>query len=245
MMRMNQYVRVETLDEAYALLQKNRRNRIIGGMLWTRLQDTTVPVGIDLSARKLNDITETEDEVAIGAMVTLRELETNSVIASLYDGVIGTSVQDIVGVQFRNLATIGGSIYSRFGFSDILTALLALPVDVVLYHGGRMPLCAYVEKPYERDILTHIVIKKGEGRAVYLSERRSATDFPVLAEAVCLRENTLYFSIGARPGKAKLLTVSADMPDEEMIKQVGSFYEFGSNLRGSAEYREAAGKRAD
>ena len=36
------------------------------------------------------------------------------------------SLRHIVGVQFRNCATIGGSIWGRYGFSDVLTMFLAM-----------------------------------------------------------------------------------------------------------------------
>lgn len=42
------------------------------------------------------------------------------------------SLRHIVGVQFRNLATVGGSLWGRFGFSDVLTLLLALDAQVEL-----------------------------------------------------------------------------------------------------------------
>lgn len=244
MLRIKEYVKVKSVEEAYDLLQEKRKSRIIGGMLWLRLQDTLIPVGIDLSDCGLDKIEETEEEVRIGAMVTLRELETSSVLAGLYDGIIGKSVSDIVGVQFRNLATIGGSIYSRFGFSDILTALLALPVDVVLHHGGRMPLAEFVNRPKERDVLTHIIVKKEAGRACYLSERRSATDFPVLAVAVSHIGEEWNIAIGARPAKAQLLTLSlpAEKDFNEVKERIAAEFTFGSNMRGSSEYRELLAK---
>lgn len=46
----------------------------------------------------------------------------------------------IVGVQFRECATFGGSVWGRFGFSDILTGLLALDCEVELAEAGRIPL---------------------------------------------------------------------------------------------------------
>ena len=63
---------------------------------------------------------------SIGAMVTLRQLELHPGLAAYTDGAVRESVRHIVGVQLRNLATVGGSIYSRFGFSDVLTMFLAL-----------------------------------------------------------------------------------------------------------------------
>ena len=54
-------------------------------------------------------------------MVTLRDLELDPGLNSYTDGAARESVRHIVGVQFRNLATVGGSIYGRYGFSDVLT----------------------------------------------------------------------------------------------------------------------------
>lgn len=247
MLRIKEYVKVSSVDEAYELLQKNRKNRIIGGMLWMRLSDALVPVGIDLGNCGLDQIEETGEEVKIGAMVTLRELETSPVLAGLYDGIIGKSVEDIVGVQFRNLATIGGSIYSRFGFSDILTALLCLPVDVVLHHEGRISLEEFAKQPYKRDVLTHIIIKKGAGNACYLTERRSETDFPMLAVAVSHIGEEWNISIGARPAKAELMKVTAPLEldekeMEEIKEKVLAGFTFGSNMRAGREYRELLAK---
>lgn len=243
MLRVNEYVKVSNVEEAYELLKKNRLNRIIGGMLWLKMQDITVPTAIDLSGCGLDQIEENENEITIGAMVTLREIETNPLTSTLYNGMIKTSVKDIVGVQFRNLATIGGSIFSRFGFSDILTSLLCLPVDVVLHHAGRVSLKEFVNMPYDRDVLTHIIISKKDGNACYLSERRSATDFPVLAVAVSYIENTWNIAIGARPKKAHLLTttLSKEISDEELktlCTEILETMEFESNMRASKQYRE-------
>lgn len=237
MLRINEYVKAKTVQEAYDLLQKNRKNRIIGGMMWLRLQDSQVPVGVDLSECGLDKIEESEDEVRIGAMVTLRGLETSPVLAGLYGGIVCECVRDIVGVQFRNLATVGGSVFGRFGFSDLLTALLCLPVEVELHGAGRMPLAEFVNRPRERDVLTAVIVKKGAGEARYKSERRSATDFPVLAAAVARVGGEWRIAVGARPAKAKLLTLPESAGPEEAKAAVKKEFEFGGNLRGSAEYR--------
>ena len=45
-------------------------------------------------------------------------------------GAVREAVRHIVGVQFRNCATVGGSIYGRFGFSDVLTPVSYTHLDV-------------------------------------------------------------------------------------------------------------------
>ena len=91
----------------------------------------------------LDQIEETEDAFEIGAMVTLRQLEEHPGLAAYTDGAMRESVRHIVGVQLRNLATVGGSIYGRFGFSDVLTMFLAMDTEVELYKAGRMPLVEF------------------------------------------------------------------------------------------------------
>ena len=147
------------------------------------------------------------------------------------------AVRHIVGVQFRNCATVGGSIYGRFGFSDVLTLFLALDCEVELYRAGRMPLAQFAAMPYDRDILTHICLRKTPGLKVqYQSVRATQTDFPILTCAAARTAQGQYrFAIGARPMKAVLVTPDCD--PAQLPAAVQAAVKTGSNLRGSAEYR--------
>ena len=125
MLTFRQYLRPQTLEEAYTLCQK-KSNVVLGGMLWLKMEQRTVGGVIDLSDLGLDTIEETEEEFRFGAMVTLRQMEQHEGFCAYTQGACADSVKDIVGVQFRNCATIGGSIFGRFGFSDVLTMFQAL-----------------------------------------------------------------------------------------------------------------------
>ena len=174
------YVRVGNAAEAYELLQKNRNNKIVGGGIWMRLGSRRVATAIDLSACGLDQIEETETEFRIGAMCTLRQLERHVELNALVNNVFEFAVHDIVGVQLRNTATVGGSIYGRFGFSDVLSAFLALDSYVELTGAGRVPLAEFVDMGYVRDVIEHVVVVKHDYRASYEAVRKAATDFPSL-----------------------------------------------------------------
>ena len=236
MLRIREYRRVESLEEAYELNQK-KTNRIIGGGLWMKIGDRNLMTAIDLSGLGLDQISETEDEFVIGCMVTLRDLEVHPGLNAYTDGAVRQSVCHIVGVQFRNCATVGGSIYGRFGFSDVLTLFLALDCEVELYRAGRMPLAQFAAMPYDRDILTHICLRKTPGLKVqYQSVRATKTDFPILTCAAARTAQGQYrFAIGARPMKAVLVT--PDCSPAQLPAAVQAAVKTGSNLRGSAEYR--------
>jgi len=241
MMTIREYKRAESLEEAWQLNQK-RPNRVLGGMIWLKMENINVGTAIDLSGLGLDTIEETDEGFSIGAMVTLRQLELHP--AAYTDGAVRESVRHIVGVQLRNLATVGGSIYSRFGFSDVLTMFLALNASVELYKGGVVPLAEYAQRPYDRDILVRVLVPKENARFVYQSVRNSQTDFPVLTCAAAkLADGSIRAAIGARPGKAVLYTAAPEAGEtaEEFAArfaaEVKANIKTESNLRGGAEYR--------
>ena len=171
MITIREYKKVQSLEEAYELNQK-KSNRIIGGMIWLKMETLNVGTAIDLSGLGLDAVEERETEFRIGAMTTLRTLETHEGLAAYTNGAMRESVRHIVGVQLRNLATLGGSLYSRFGFSDVLTMFLALDASVELYKGGIVPLCEYAERKKDRDVLVRVIVpKKAGARFDYRSVR--------------------------------------------------------------------------
>ena len=85
MLKIKNYVRPESLEEAYELNQK-KSSCILGGMLWLKMGNRNVGTAIDLSKLGLNEIKETEEEFQIGAMTSLRELEVHKGLAAYTNG---------------------------------------------------------------------------------------------------------------------------------------------------------------
>ncbi|MGN1148925.1 MAG: FAD binding domain-containing protein [Lachnospiraceae bacterium] len=220
MLRIKEYVKAESLKQAYELNQK-KSNCILGGMLWLKMETRNVQTAIDLSGLGLDKIEETEEEFSIGCMVTLRQLEEDAGLNRFTDGAVRESVRSIVGVQFRNLATVGGSIFGRFGFSDVLTMFLALDTYVELYHGGIVPLQEFAAGKRDRDILVRLIVKKMPVRCVYLSHRNTKTDFPVLTCAVSVDGRGGRAVVGARPGRAVCIPIEEAMLDELGLAETG------------------------
>ena len=247
MLTIQEYVKAESLEQAYELNQK-KTNRIIGGMLWMKMSPLNIRTAIDLSGLGLDQIEETPEEFRIGCMVTLRQLETHPGLAAYTKGSMKESLRHIVGVQFRNLATVGGSIYGRFGFSDVLTEFMALGAEVEMFQAGRMPLEEFAKLAYDKDILVRLILKKIPQDSVYLSMRNTRTDFPVLTCAVTRREGKTGVFIGARPGRAVavydadglLKSGIMDASSREFAAYAAEHIVTGSNKRAQAEYRTRA-----
>ena len=233
MITIQKYVRAQSLEEAWQLNQ-NKRNRILGGMLWLRLGKGSVGTAIDLCDLGLNTIEETEEAFSIGAMATLRDIEMHAGLNAYADGAVANAVKDIVGVQFRNMATVGGSIWGRFGFSDVLTVFLAMDSYVELYKGGIIPLEQFSKMKKDNDILVRLIVKKTPCKIVYSSVRNQRTDFPVIACAVSFMNGQYHAAIGARPARAMLLRSEKA---EGFADFVAENAPTEGNIRGSAAYR--------
>ena len=92
MMTIREYKRAESLEEAWQLNQK-RPNRVLGGMIWLKMENINVGTAIDLSGLGLDTIEETDEGFSIGAMVTLRQLELHPGLAAYTDGAVRESVR--------------------------------------------------------------------------------------------------------------------------------------------------------
>ena len=233
MFTIKNYVRAQSLEEAWTLNQK-RSSRILGGMLWLKMGRGTVQTAIDLSGLGLDTIEETEE---IGAMVTLRQLEQHPGLNRYTQNAVQKAVKDIVGVQFRNLATLGGSLWGRFGFSDVLTVFLAMDCQVELYKGGLVPLETFLTRKHDRDILVRVLVKKTPAHFAYTAMRIQRTDFPVLTCAVSDVGGMQRAVIGARPNKAMVVINENGLSAEAFAEYVARVVPTGSNMRGSAAYR--------
>ena len=207
-----------------------------------RLSSGKARTVIDLSELGLDQIEETDNVIKIGAMCTLRQIEQCEALKEMYGDGIAESVRHIVGVQFRNQATVGGSIYGRFGFSDVLTAFLALDTFVELYDGGIIRLSEFVDRKPDKDILLSVIVRKSKRQFRYESIRQTKTDFPVLTCAVSSLDGKGYAVIGARPGRAVRMELPANWEQEEDCRElavrIAQQTTYGSNMRASAAYRK-------
>ncbi|WP_195335057.1 FAD binding domain-containing protein [Paraclostridium bifermentans] len=250
MFTLTDIVQPNTLEEAYSILTKRKNNQILGGTAFLRMGKKRIGTGIELSNLNLDYIKEDDNFIEIGAMTTLRSLETSDIIKN-NSKILTDSVRDIIGVQFRNVVTVGGSVFSKYGFSDLIVALLCLDTEVETFKCGRISLDEFLNKNYKKDILTKIYINKNNKNAVYKSMRNAKSDYPILNVSVSKLENEFKICIGARPQRAKVAIeasqfLSSNQLNDENIEKaidlIKNDIEFGTNMRASKEYREQISK---
>ena len=242
-LRAKNYYKAPSVEEAFKMLQANPKNAIIAGGLWIKKTGLSYDTLIDLSECGLDKITEDKNNIYVGAMVTLREFETNSAINKLFSGATAFAVREIMGPAFRNMATIGGSIFGRFPFSDVIAGLLPLDVKVRLYPEQEMTLEELVNfKGKLNGIIKEIVIKKEEGKGYFKKVKTTALDFPMLNISIVKRNGKNYIAVGSRPATAALAYKAMEEADKGDFVKAGEvaanelMYLDSSNI--SKEYRQ-------
>ena len=239
-MKAKSFQRVSSLEEAYKLVKESPRNKVVAGGLWLKKGNADVDTLIDLSLLGLDKIEEKKDYIEVGAMVTQRQFEKCELVPEM----ARQAVKAIMGPAFRDIATIGGSVYGKFGFSDVITGLLGYKVDLVFYPESVISLLEYVKRPGFFDgILTHIRIYKENLKAFFKKVEITALDYPILNIAVTKGEEYRVV-VGSRP-----LVATRCEKTEAYLNEGGKDFEkaaqiaveelkFGDSIATKGEYRK-------
>ncbi len=252
MITIRTYFFPETLEAAYEKLTERKNNAVIGGGAYLKLGSKAIGTAVDLSKLGLEYINEEETFFEIGAMTTFSKMMLNEGLNKHFTNLFQQSIEDIVGMQLKNMVTVGATIYSRYGFSDFLTALLVTDTKVKLFKAGWVSLEEFLEQgPAERDILEKIRIEKRKGFYNFQELRGSSSDYSIINLALAKEGEEYRVAVGARPTRAKLaLNTMEFLQNQELtnenVKKAGDILSgelaFGTNVRGSKEYRQSMAK---
>jgi CO/xanthine dehydrogenase FAD-binding subunit len=247
-MDIHEYLRPKTLDEAYEAIVE-REGVPIGGGAWMRMNVRSVGLAVDLASLNLQYIRDKETKVEIGAMTTYRDLETSPVLAAAFGMLFADSVRHIVGLQMRNILSVGGTVAGRYGFSDLNTTLIALGAKLVLHKVGSVDLVDFmIENHGAAFLIEKIVVEKG-AKGSFQSVRITNNDFAILNACAAYKEGLWRIAVGARPAAARLCPDAASLlgndpkPDVGRIERASAAtvteLSFGADTRGGVEYRRA------
>ncbi|MBN2540870.1 MAG: FAD binding domain-containing protein [Bacilli bacterium] len=243
-----EYVRPKNVEEAYQALIKDKKNLIIAGGAWMKLTKKSASKLISLEGLDLNKIVATEEMIEIGSMVTLREIETNENILNTCSGILSLACHNIMGINIRNIATIGGSVMARLAFSDIYPALLVLDASLVFYKSGEVSFADFLSHPnHDPDLLLGIRISRKAEAGYFRKVAITALDFAIVNLALSKTADSWRIAVGATPFIASLAIEAANYLDQykelndEIIQTAVNMaldeIKVSKNQRGSKEYR--------
>lgn len=247
-MDIGRYERPGNTDEAYKLIAEEHGLPIAGGA-WSHMMVKSVPLAVDLSYLNLRYISDLGDTVEIGAMATARDVELSLPLAAEFGPLFRDTTSHLVGVQLRNIITVGGSVAGKYGFSDINTVLLALNAELYFHDGHRIDMGSFLAAPRDKPFLLEKITAWKGVKAAFQSLRVTANDFAILNACAAYREGKWRVAVGARPAAARLSAEAAGVlggegrPSEAAAGRAGEAAAaelgFGDDTRGSATYRRS------
>jgi aerobic carbon-monoxide dehydrogenase medium subunit len=226
-----------SLPEALGLLDSAETRPLSGGTALMLMMKAGVlrPARL-VSLRRLGlEKIHGNETLRIGAMTTLRSLETNPQVRKGWP-VIARALRTLSNVRVRNVATVGGALAHADPHMDLPPLLAALGARATLEgKGGKriVPVedlyAGYLETTLRPgELITHVEVPAlGRRRAAYLKcTTRSADDWPAVGVAVVLdHENRIFVSAATdRPTR---------IPDEAAIAGLA----IEGDLHGSAAYK--------
>jgi len=247
-MDIGRFERPKTLDEANALIVE-KHGMPLGGGAWVHMTAKSAELVVDLSGLGLDYIRDCGETIEIGAMTTARGLETSSLLSAEFGSLFRNATEHLVGVQLRNIITIGGTVAGKYGFSDVITALAALDASLVMHGGATVDIMSFLTGPREGPfLLEKIVLRKGASGS-FQSVRVTRNDFAILNACAAFSRGAWRVAVGARPAAARLSLGAAGIlgnegaPSAEAAGRAGGAaaaeLSFGDDTRGSSEYRRA------
>ncbi len=198
MLNIKEYHRVETIEEALALLRRKHPAAAIvsGGTALVGSAPEQIEAVIDIAALGLNQITlDRERNVLIlGAAVTHQMLVEGAgdlPNTPLFD-ILRTTAHAMSGLNIRNRATLAGAIVTADSASPLVTALLACDAEITLHtdQARSLPLSgflAYRERILSEDALIseiRLPVASPDLRFAYERVARTPRDYPIVCVVV-------------------------------------------------------------
>ena len=247
LLKIRDYYKANSLEDAYRVLLEDDLNIIIAGGAWLKQNNKQVNKAIDITMIGLNEITATDTTIEIGAMASLRQIETSDLVKQQCNGILSEAINHIMGVGIRNIATLGGSVMGKYAFSDLFTPLLVMDASLIFYKKGKMSITEFLNtKRMEKDILLKILIPKGNSKGYFHKVQKTRLDFAVINVAIS-KNKVFDIAIGARPSIAARPTKAIEFINskryitEAIIKETTEIaieeLKFSTNSKSSSEYR--------
>lgn len=179
------YQRPTSMEEAWRLLKEGGESaKLLGGGVDVALfAPPRVSTLIDVSMFVNRTIELRDDELVIGAGVTLTELLESPFTGDYSGGIVVEMLRQVASPLLRNAATVGGALAGTHPWSDVITLFLCLGARVTQYAGElrSVSLEELLEQRgmIDRSIITEVVLPVPVGRTFASFEKFIRTGFDV------------------------------------------------------------------
>ncbi len=253
MLKIKEYLRPETIEEAYEMGSLPNSLYVSGGLIAAQLKISRLERLVDLKTLGMDEI-EDGSIVKIGANAKLTTFMNNPILSSQNNGFFKEVAKDIGSTQIRNMATIGGSIAFKLGWSDVITIFMVTESQVEFYDGNfhKTTLENFIKDGKRDQIITAVYLPKNTKFMAFEKFAKSTFDIATLNLGIALSlENELIKEItivvGSRPMISERVREVEDfLKGKDLLNSIDkaanlmeSVVKVGTDMRASAEYRKA------
>ena len=252
---LKEYLKPQTLEEAYEMAQVDNSIYVSGGLMVAALKSSRIERIVDLKNIGLNEV-ENGESVKVGANVKLSEFMRNPLLSEMGNGFFKKMMKDVGSTQIRNMATVGGSVAFRLGWSDVITALMVAGADVEIFNGNlkKMSIEDYLLSKRKKEIVTAVYLPKDPERFMAFEKfSKSTFDIAILNVGISFalengKISKPVVAVGSRPmiserikdveGFLEGKELSSSVIDEA-ASEMREVAKVGNDIRATAEYRKA------
>jgi len=230
---LREYKRPNDVEEAWALYTEEPGHTLFstGGLSTALREDRGTQRLIDISGvlpsgleKRNKSDPDAYDRTVIGGAMTI-----NEAIRALDGHFLTPMLKQVGSNQIRNMATVSGSVAQKYGWSDILTALLAAKAKLEIYNGKyrEMALEHYLRNR-EKAIVLSVIVPDRFNTGSFQTMTRTHYDVSQfnLFLAARVENETIHsagLACGARPAAAVELKAT-----EQLIR--GSYEDLHSKM---------------
>jgi len=192
-----QYERPENEAELYEILsQTDGSDYLIAGGTSLSFSRPAVQRIIDISKMPLKGCRfDADNNLVIGAMTTIGDLERNSAAATFCGGILRQTTDQLASTPLRNLITVGGNLAAGYAWCDLPVALLAMDAQYEVIPGENSRTIPYDGSTSFRrlskkdEIISKISLGSQfkDASGVFMKFSRTSTDLAMVNVAVTMK----------------------------------------------------------
>ncbi len=230
------------IKEALSLISSRDARILAGSTTLGKLRNLKVKKMVNIMNLPLSYVKEDEKYIYIGATTTIEEVLEDSIIQKRFPFIYKALLQ-FGAWGIRTMATVGGSVFTSFPWSDVTPLFLVLDAKVHLLSERDerlLPLDNFLDDKREYlngYLLKEVIIDKnncGKERD-FKKIALSSFDLALLNFAYVKGEGFVRIAVGARPGRPiRLKKTEKTRNVEDGIEEAG----LGDDFRVSKKWRE-------
>lgn len=201
-------------------------------------------IAVDLSGLGLDYVAERDGRVHIGAQTPLQSLIDSPAVSRVAGGILCEAARFAAHLNLRNIATLGGLIFTRESPPESLLALMALEAIAVAQDGGSKTCSLAEYQPSADELLIEVNFANPSTVGGALARvARSPQDAAIVAAVAVVEPEVARLAVaGASPRPICKTLAGARLTQDRLAQFAESITSESSpagDYRGSAEYRKA------